>query len=295
MGSGVPENQLRRGKNRKILIKWIFSDWNEFVLIRCKGDKNMSKARKIIMGVVFALIVVMGVRVGSSNVNAASTKNFKGNLNATYKNSEWKSKITFKKINTKKVSVKVVISGTNQGSYSGTITSGNTIKMKLDGGEAINLKWKGKSSFTAKPTKGFSSESVQMVRLLCNSLNNTKYTQVKKSKTVYYSPYYVEKSPYGNHCNSAIVSLRGNKLIVKGGLLQGTKKKYGSVKGNTSTLKKATRTFKIDKNLKVYGNGGENPKPDKGSLSDINRCGSNGTGFVITVKNGKVTRIDFYS
>ena len=33
MGSGVPENQLRRGKNRKILIKWVFSDWNEFVLI----------------------------------------------------------------------------------------------------------------------------------------------------------------------------------------------------------------------------------------------------------------------
>lgn len=296
MGSGVPENQLRRGKNRKILIKWIFSDWNEFVLIRCKGDKNMSKARKIIMGVVFALIVVMGVRVGSSNVNAASTKDFKGNLNATYKNSEWKSKITFKKINTKKVSVKVVISGTNQGSYSGTITSGNTIKMKLDGGEAINLKWKGKSSFTAKPTKGFSSESVQMARLLCNSLNNTKYTQVKKSSTVYYNSY------AGYEYTNASVKLKGNKLIVKGNLKKGTKQSVGEVKGNTSVLKKATRTFKLAKNFKAYGYVGALEKYDKFSKSELRdigkggyRGGKNGLTFILTVKNGKATRIDFYS
>lgn len=256
----------------------------------------MSKTRKIIMGVVFALIVVMGVSVGSSNVNAASTKNFKGNLNATYKNSEWKSKITFKKINTKKVSVKVVVSGLNQGSYRGTIAPRNTIKMKLDGGETINLKWKGKSSFTAKPTKGFSSESVQMLRLLCKSLNNTKYTQVKKSNMVYYSPYYIEKyNSAGNGSNSASVKLKGNKLIVKGGLLKGTKKKYGEASGKVTKLKKTTRTFKIDKNFKVYGNGGENPRPDKGTKSDINVCGSNGLGFVITVKNGKTVRIDFYS
>lgn len=291
MGSGVPENQLRRGKNRKILIKWIFSDWNEFVLIRCKGDKNMSKVRKIIMGVVFALIVVMGVRVGSSNVNAASTKNFKGNLNATYKNSEWKSKITFKKINTKKVSVKVVVSGLNQGSYRGTIASGNTIKMKLDGGETINLKWKDKSSFTAKPTKGFSNESIQMVRLLCNSLNNTQYTQVKKSNTVYYAS-------NGNSYKS-VISIKKNKIIVKGKLTKGTKKSYAKVKGKVTKLKSATRTFTLANNVKFYGNGGEDPNPSrmtkKDGISVIKNSEIGTLPFILTIKNGKVVRIDFYS
>ena len=250
----------------------------------------MSKARKIIMGVVFALIVVMGVSVGSSNVNAASTKNFKGNLNATYKNSEWKSKITFKKINTKKVSVKIVINGINQGSYKGKIASKNTIKMKLDGGETINLKWKNKSSFVAKPATKFSDESIQMAKLLCFNLNNIKYTQIKKSNTVYYASHY----DYNKNIKTT-VKLKGNKLVVKGKLNKGTKKDYGSVKGNTSTLKKATRTFKIDKKFKAYGYNGFDDKYYKESLSFIKTCGSNGLDFVITVKNGKAVRIDFYS
>lgn len=256
----------------------------------------MSKLRKIIMGVLFALIVVMGVSAGSNSVNAATTKNFKGNLNATYKNSEWKSKITFKKINTKKVSVKVVVNGTNQGSYRGTIASGNTIKMKLDGGETINLKWKSKSSFTAKPTKGFSNESIQMVRLLCNSLNNTKYTQVKKSNTVYYASY------AGDEYSNASVKLKGNKLVVKGNVKKGTKHSVGEVKGNTSVLKKATRTFKLDKKLKVYGHGevdsDGNPISTRFAKKDVGTTlwgGKNGLTFIITVKNGKAVRIDFYS
>lgn len=119
--------------------------------------------------------------------------------------------------------------------------------------------------------------------------NNTKYTQVKESDTLYYSPDYSDSS------QKTTVKLKGNKLVVKGSLLKGTKKKYGEASGKVVALKKATRTFKIDKNFKVYGNGGENPEPEKGSKSDIKTCGSNGLGFVITIKNGKATRIDFYS
>ncbi len=258
----------------------------------------MNKIRKFMMGFVFALIVVMGVNAGSSDVKAATTKNFKGNLNATYKNSEWKSKITIKKVNSKKVSVKIVLDNNwEQGTWKGKVISKNTIQFTLDGGEKIKMKWKDKSHFTAKrPKGGFSSESVQLVKRLCYSLNNTKYTQVKKSNTVYYSPYYVEKyDSAGNGYNSASVKLKGKKLVVKGGLLKGTKKKYGAVKGKVTKLKKATRTFIINKNFKVFGNGGEDPRPDEGSKEDIKRCGSNGLGFVITVKNGKATRIDFYS
>lgn len=252
----------------------------------------MTKLRKIMMGVLFVLIVVMGVNTGSSNMKAASTKNFKGNLNATYKNSEWKSELTFKKINGKKVSVKVVVNGTSQGSYNGTITSRNTINMKLDGGEKINLKWNNKTSFTARPTNGFSRESIQMARLLCDSLNSNKYTQVKKSSTIYYSSY------AGDKYKNALVKLKGNKLVVKGALKKGNKHSVGEIKGNTSVLKKATRTYKLDKNFKAYAYDGYLEKYDRISKSDIGKSyngGENGLTFVITIKNGKATRIDFYS
>lgn len=253
----------------------------------------MSKLRKFMMGFVFALIVVMGVNAGSSNVKAASTKNFKGNLNVTYKNSEWNSKITIKKVNSKKVSVKVVAGGLNQGSYNGTISSKNAINMKLDSRENIVLNWNSKTSFTAKrPKGGFSSESIQMARLLCNSLNNTKYTQVKTNSTVYYCS-------EGNSYRPTI-SIKGNTITIKGNLTKGTKKRYADVKGTVTKLKKATRTFKMSKSVKFYGNGGEEPNPSrmpkKDAISSIND--SQGLGnlpFILTVKNDKVTRIDFYS
>lgn len=138
----------------------------------------MNKLRKILVMLVFALVVVMGVNAKTENVKAASTKNFKGKLNTTYKNSEHKSKITIKKVNSKKVSVKIVINGLDQGKYNGKIISKDTIQINLDG-EKVKFKWKDKTHFTAKPVGGFSREAVQMVRLLCSSLNNIKYTAKK--------------------------------------------------------------------------------------------------------------------
>lgn len=248
----------------------------------------MMKLRKIMMGIMFALIVVMGVNAGTGDVKAASTKDFKGNLNVTYENSEGKSKITFKKVDSKKVSVKIVVNGLNQGSYTGTVTSKNTINMKLDGGEKIDLKWKGKISFTAKaPKNGFSSESIQMARLLCDSLNNTKYTQVKESDTVYYASQ-----------QNTVIKLKGNNIVVKGNLTKGTKYSSAEVKGKISELKKATRTFKLDKSFKACaydGYYGEYQKLSQKEMSSYMNGKSGGLYFVITIKNGKVTRIDFYS
>lgn len=262
----------------------------------------MAKLRKIMIGFVFTLILVIGVNAESGNVKAASAKNFKGNLNATYKNSKQKSKITIKKINSKKVSIKIVLDNDwEQGTWKGNIISKDTVQFTLDGGEKIKLKWKDKTHFTAKkPKGGFNSESVQMARRLCYSLNNTKYTQVKKSNTVYYSSIYKGKSEEGTAvCNSKI-SIKGNKVIVKGNLAKGTKRNGGDIKGTATKLKKATRTFKLDKNIKFYGNGGESPKPSRIPKNDAislinNSQGLESSPFLLTVKNGKVTRIDFYS
>ncbi len=176
--------------------------------------------------------------------------------------------------------------------------------MKLDGGEKIVLKWKSKTSFTAKrPKGGFSSESIQMARLLCNSLNNIKYTQVKKSNTVYYSATYTNDNYYGADRVSKM-TLKGNKLIVKGSLYKATSKKNLDKENKRTLLKKATRTFKLDKNFNAYGYGevdmDGNPiitkfskKELKSLISSLNKGG--GLRVELIVKNGKLTRLNFCS
>lgn len=247
----------------------------------------MTKLRKTMMILVFTLAVVLGTTAGTGNAKAATTKNFKGNLNVTYKNSEWKSKITVKKVNNKKVSVKVVVYDIPYGPFYGKVISKDTIQIKLDGGEKLKLKWKDKTHFISKrPSGGFTNESIQYVHALCSALNNTKYTQIQKSSTVYY----VGTPPF------AKVTIKGNKVVVKGKLTKGTKKSYADVKGKVTKMKKATRTFTLAKNAKFYGNGGENPKPDlstKEQAIEVAKMGQ--LPFVLTVNNGKVTRIDFYS
>lgn len=252
----------------------------------------MTKLRKMMMMFVFILAVVLGTTAGTSNAKAASTKNFKGNLNVTYKNSEWKSKITVKKVNSKKVSVKVVVYDIPYGPFYGKVISKDTIQIKLDGGEKLKLKWKDKTHFTSKrPSGGFTNESIQYVHALCSALNNTKYTQVKKSSTVYYSS---KGNPY-----KSVISIKGNKITVKGKLTKGTKKSYSKVKGKVTKLKSATRTFNLANNVKFYGNGGGNPNPSlmpkKVGISMIKDSSNGILPFILTAKNGKVTRIDFYS
>ena len=248
----------------------------------------MTKLRKTMMILVFTLAVVLGTTAGTGNAKAATTKNFKGNLNVTYKNSEWKSKITVKKVNNKKVSVKVVVYDIPYGPFYGKVISKDTIQIKLDGGEKLKLKWKDKTHFISKrPSGGFTNESIQYVHALCSALNNTKYTQIQKSSTVYYS----------SHQNTAI-SLKGNKIVVKGNLTKGTKYSNAEAQGKTSDLKNTTKTFKLDKSFKAYaydGYYGEYQKLSKKEMSSYMNGRSGGLTFVLTVKNGKVTRIDFYS
>lgn len=108
--------------------------------------------------------------------------------------------------------------------------------------------------------------------------------------------YYSSKgNPY-----KSVISIEENKIIVEGKLTKGTKKVYAGVKGKVTKMKKATRTFKLAKNVKFYGNGGENPKPSRIPYNDAisyidNKDDLGKLPFVLTVKNGKVTRIDFYS
>lgn len=239
------------------------------------------------MTLVFVFAVVLGITAGTSNAKAASTKNFKGNLNVTYKNSEWKSKITIKKVNSKKVSINVK-SSYAEGNFTGKITSKNTIKMNTGSKYAkVSFKWIDKSHFKTiwkehgENIDGFISNFSSVL------YNNTKYAQVKKSNTKYYN----------SHQNTAI-KLKRNKIVVKGNLTKGTKYSNAEVQGKTSKLKKATRTFKLDKSFKAYaydGYYGEYQKLSKKKMSSYMNGKSGGLFFVLTVKNGKVTRIDFYS
>ncbi len=256
----------------------------------------MNKIRKFMMGFVFALIVVMGVNAGSSDVKAATTKNFKGNLNVTYKNSEWKSKITIKKVNSKKVKINVKSSGID-GNFTGKVISKNTIKMNTGSKYAkVNFKWIDKTHFktiwkeNGENIDGFISNYSLIL------YNNTKYTQVKKTNTVYYGASHTkEKDEYGLGAVSKM-TLKGKKLKVKGSLVKATSKKNLYKENKRTLLKKATRTFKLDKNFKAYGCGGESPdeKLSKKLFKDYLK-NPNGLYLEFIVKNGKLTRLNFCS
>lgn len=261
----------------------------------------MAKLRRIMM-FVLTFVIVMGTGVGTINAKETTTKNFKGNLNATYKNSGQNSKITIKKINSKQVSIKIVLDNNReQGTWKGKAISKDTIQFILDGGEKIKLKWKDKNHFTAKKTKnGFSNESVQLVRRLCMSLNEVKYTKVKKSSTVYYGASHTKgKDEFGLGAVSKI-TFKGNKMIVKGSFVKATSKKnLNPNKG--SYVKKTTKTFKLDKNFNFYGTGGVdengNSVVSKFTLKEGKRACKNANGIYLEfkVKNGKLVSLTFCS
>lgn len=97
--------------------------------------------------------------------------------------------------------------------YYGTITADSTIQISLDGGEKVNLMWQNETMLHAVPADGFTDDSIRMMRMLCESLNNTTYkiaeeTQAAPVKAVqppegtywegdappHYANYYVEVS-----------------------------------------------------------------------------------------------------
>lgn len=257
----------------------------------------MTKLKKILLILMCTLITAMGVNTEISHVKAASAKNFKGNLNATYKYSEQNAKITIKKINNTRVSVKIVLDHDwTQGTWNGKIISKDTIQFTLDGGEKIRLKWTDKTHFIAKrPKKGFSAVSVQLVKRLCYSLNNVKYTQVKKDNTVYYGASHIKGKDQLKLGAVSKITFKGNKVIIRGSLLKATSRN-NLYRNKGSYLKKASRTFKLDKNFKFYSRGGTSPEHKITAKEGKILCkNANGLYLTFKVKNGKLVSLTFGS
>lgn len=212
----------------------------------------MTKLRKMMMMLVFVVAVILGITAGTGNAKAATTKNFKGNLNVTYKNSKEKSKITIKRVDSKKVSIKIVIDGDDWGSFNGKIISKNTIK--LTDFPNVKFKWEDKTNFISiRKGNGF-GEAAKMIRRVCYALNNTKYTQIQKGSTVYY--YGANRANgeegefYSNNPLFEKAIIKGNKLIITGTLMGSKDKNKAFYKGKFYDYKK--RTFKLTNNTKYY-------------------------------------------
>lgn len=133
----------------------------------------MKKQLKYVVICMISMMVLLGA---AGNVKAAG---FKGNLNVTYKNSD--SKITIKKINSKKVKIKVKTSFA-EGDFTGKVISNKVIKMNTGSKYAkVSLKWLDKNHF-----KTIWQEKNENIDEFISNFsgvgvlgNNTKYTRVK--------------------------------------------------------------------------------------------------------------------
>lgn len=112
---------------------------------------------------------------------------FIGLLDQTYKieDNTYPAEITISNQNGNTVDVNINISdGIYDLTYYGMITSGSIIQISLDGGERINLMWDNETTFRAAPADGFSDDSIRMMRMLCECLNNKTYSAVQEQKSV---------------------------------------------------------------------------------------------------------------
>lgn len=118
-----------------------------------------------------------------------------------------------------------------------------------------------------------------------------------KKDTVYYEATFNKKAVSKGDVTVTEMTLKGDKLTVKGDLLKCNVKRVGSTKGKTTRLKKDVRTFAISKNFKAYGSGGDSGKWVPYSRAKWKSMLKNPTGLyvIFTVKNGKMTRMDFCS
>lgn len=117
----------------------------------------------------------------------------------------------------------------------------------------------------------------------------------KKGKTIYYGSVWTKgKDEFGRGAIYKI-TFKGNKMIVKGSLIEATSKKK-LYKNKGSYLKKATRTFKLDKKFNFYGTGG-----DMGTVRYTLKEGkrlckyAEGLGLEFKVKNKKLVSLTFCS
>lgn len=90
--------------------------------------------------------------------------------------------ITVRDKKDKKVSVNINISdGLYDETYEGSVVSGNAVEFTLDPGEKIRLTWQDEETFQAAPEEGFTSESIQLVRMMCECLNDKTYHALEKA------------------------------------------------------------------------------------------------------------------
>lgn len=243
----------------------------------------MKKQLKYMVICMAAMIVLFGT------ANSAKEAGFKGNLNAAYKGSEGR-KIKLKKTSAKKVNVTIITTGgLNQGTFHGKISSDNTVKFTLDGGEKISLKWKDKKHFTAKANQ-FSSETIQMARQLCYALNNVSYTLDAPKENSSYWLQGGSKAAGGN----MRMYYKGNKIELKGK----TSKAASRSKLNDASEKKKSYNLQVADDCKVFLVEFENTqtqtykewvKANKYKNGDEVSC----IQAVFEIKDGKIRRIFF--
>lgn len=255
-------------------------------LLSKKAKRN--RLMKICIIAFLIMIVIFPVKV-----RAATAKSFKGNLNATYKgtvrdifgNKSYNSKIIIKRVSNKKVRVEVIAGGINQGAYKGIIISKDTIRLNLDGGEKVKLKWKDKTHFTAKrPSGGFSEESAQLVKLLCYSLNDVKYTQVKKPQnTIYFASCPNVKSFKKSNGKLTVTAKNSNPLL------------YETSTGSRYTKKISYKLAKKCRWSYSKPDGSYRIKANYKRLKKSVKLGSYESVLEVEVKNGKVIRVNIMS
>lgn len=170
---------------------------------------------------------------------------------------------------------------------------------------AQRRRWDRRSGFHNREVKG--GKSLKRIRMIIVMLvfaitvamaMNAETGRAKEKKgTVYYEATFNKKVVSKGDVTVTEMTLKGDKLTVKGDLLKCNVKRVGSTEGKTTRLKKAVRTFTISKNFKAYGSGGDSGKWVPYSRAKWKSMLKNPTGLyvIFTVKNGKMTRMDFCS
>lgn len=122
-----------------------------------------------------------------TNVEESEQLEFIGVIDQIYKieDNKYPAEITVSNQEGNWVDVNINISdGIYDITYYGMITSDSIIQISLDGGERINLMWDDETTFHAVPADGFSDDSIRMMKMLCECLNNKTYSAVQEQKSV---------------------------------------------------------------------------------------------------------------
>lgn len=112
---------------------------------------------------------------------------FIGMLDQTYKiqDNTYPAEITFSNQEGNTVDVNINISdGIYDITYYGMITSDYIVQISLDGGERINFMWDDAKTFQAVPADGFTDDSIRMMQMMCECLDNKTYTAKEEQENI---------------------------------------------------------------------------------------------------------------